>query len=86
MQRLICLFRRKSLNFFLNKVTLDLLDNSNILKRTSAAKCHPSGITVRKKENGGETEELSEGCVLQALEKTSKVIRDIESLLAASGK
>ncbi|XP_056370771.1 uncharacterized protein C5orf34 homolog [Oenanthe melanoleuca] len=63
-----------------------LLDNSNILKRTSAAKSNPSGMTVRKKENGGETEELSEGCVLEALEKTSKVIQDIESLLAVSGK
>lgn len=86
MQRLIFLFRRKRLNFFLNKVTLVLLDNSNFLKRTSAAKSSPSGITVRKKENGGGTEELSEDCVLEALEKTSKVIRDIESLLAASGK
>lgn len=86
MQRLIFLFRRKSLNFFLNKVTLVLLDNSNILKRTSAAKSSPSGITVRKIENGGETEELSEDCVLEALEKTSKAIRDIESLLAASGR
>ncbi|XP_066194689.1 uncharacterized protein C5orf34 homolog [Sylvia atricapilla] len=63
-----------------------LLDNSNILKRTSAAKCNPSDITVGKKENRGETEELREGCVLEALEKTSKVIQDIESLLAASGR
>ncbi|XP_068858149.1 uncharacterized protein C5orf34 homolog isoform X2 [Aphelocoma coerulescens] len=63
-----------------------LLDNSNILRRTSAAKSNPSGITVRKNENRSETEELSEGCVLEALEKTSKVIQDIESLLAASGK
>ncbi|XP_053788551.1 uncharacterized protein C5orf34 isoform X2 [Vidua chalybeata] len=65
--------------------SLVLLDNSNILKGTSAAKSNPSGITVRKKENGGETE-LKEGCVLEALEKTSKVIQDIESLLAASGR
>ncbi|XP_041884331.1 uncharacterized protein C5orf34 homolog isoform X2 [Corvus kubaryi] len=77
---------RKSLKFFLNKVTLVLLDNSNILRRTSAEKSNPSGITVRKNENRSETEELSEGCVLEALEKTSKVIQDIESLLAASGK
>ncbi|KAM4753569.1 LOW QUALITY PROTEIN: uncharacterized protein C5orf34 homolog [Cyanocitta cristata] len=63
-----------------------LLDNSNILRRTSAAKSNPSGVTVRKNENRSETEELSEGCVLEALEKTSKVIQDIESLLAASGK
>uniref|UniRef100_A0A8C0UZT4 DUF4524 domain-containing protein n=1 Tax=Cyanistes caeruleus TaxID=156563 RepID=A0A8C0UZT4_CYACU len=63
-----------------------LLDSSNILKRTSAAKSNPSGIAVRKKENRVETEELSEGYVLEALEKTSKVIQDIERLLAASGK
>ncbi|XP_059692852.1 uncharacterized protein C5orf34 homolog isoform X4 [Haemorhous mexicanus] len=63
-----------------------LLDNSNILKRSSATKSSPSGITARNKENGGETEELSEDCVLEALEKTSKVIQDIESLLAASGR
>ncbi|RLW05370.1 hypothetical protein DV515_00005418 [Chloebia gouldiae] len=63
-----------------------LLDNSNILKGTAAAKSNLSGITVTKKENGGEAEELNEGCVLEALEKTSKVIQDIESLLAASGR
>ncbi|XP_074992360.1 uncharacterized protein C5orf34 homolog isoform X3 [Calonectris borealis] len=63
-----------------------LLDNSNVLERTSAAKTNPSGITVRKTENRSEPEEISEGCVLEALEKTSKVIQDIESLLAASGK
>lgn len=80
----IFFFGRKSLKFFLNKVTLVLLDNSNILRRTSAAKSNPSGI--RKNENRSETEELSEGCILEALEKTSKVIQDIESLLATSGK
>ncbi|XP_072716380.1 LOW QUALITY PROTEIN: uncharacterized protein C5orf34 homolog [Ciconia boyciana] len=63
-----------------------LLDNSNVLERTSAAKNNPSGITVRKMENRSEPKEISEGCVLEALEKTSKVIRDIESLLAASGR
>ncbi|KFZ48563.1 Uncharacterized protein C5orf34, partial [Podiceps cristatus] len=63
-----------------------LLDNSNVLERTSAAKANPSGITVGKTENRSEPEEISEGCVLEALEKTSKVIQDIESLLAASGK
>ncbi|XP_018780040.3 uncharacterized protein C5orf34 homolog isoform X1 [Serinus canaria] len=63
-----------------------LLDNSNILKRSSATKSNLSGITARNKENGGETEELSEDHVLEALEKTSKVIQDIESLLAASGR
>ncbi|XP_068031921.1 uncharacterized protein C5orf34 homolog isoform X2 [Anomalospiza imberbis] len=63
-----------------------LLDNSNMLKLTSAAKSNPSGITVRKKENGIKTEELNEGCILEALEKTSKVIQDIESLLATSGR
>lgn len=72
--------------FFLNKVTLVLLESSNILKRSSATKSNPSGVTVRQKVNGRETEELSEDCVLEALEKTSKVIQDIESLLAASGR
>ncbi|KAM6991458.1 uncharacterized protein C5orf34 homolog isoform 2-T2 [Passerculus sandwichensis] len=62
-----------------------LLDNSNILKRSSATKSNPSSITVRQKENGCETE-LNEDCVLEALEKTSKVIQDIELLLAASGR
>ncbi|KFQ32524.1 Uncharacterized protein C5orf34, partial [Mesitornis unicolor] len=61
-----------------------LLDNSNVLERTTAAKSTPSGITVRKRENEIEPEEITEGCVLQALEKTSEVIKDIESLLAAS--
>ncbi|KAK2521172.1 hypothetical protein Q9233_011162 [Columba guinea] len=63
-----------------------LLDHSNVLERTSAAKTNPSGITVRRTENGSKLEEIGEGCVLEALEKTSKVIQDIESLLAASGK
>ncbi|KFP55271.1 Uncharacterized protein C5orf34, partial [Cariama cristata] len=63
-----------------------LLDNSNVLERTSAAKTNPSDITVRKTENVSEPEEIGEGCVLEALEKTSKVIQDIEYLLAASGK
>ncbi|XP_056180585.1 uncharacterized protein C5orf34 homolog [Falco biarmicus] len=63
-----------------------LLDNSNVLGRTSAAKPNPSGITIRKTENGSEPQEIREGCVLEALEKTSKVIQDIESLLAAAGK
>lgn len=62
------------------------MDNSNVLERSSAAKNNPPGITVRKTEKGSEPEEISEGGVLEALEKTSKVIRDIESLLAASGK
>ncbi|KFU97156.1 PREDICTED: uncharacterized protein C5orf34 homolog, partial [Pterocles gutturalis] len=63
-----------------------LLGNSNVLEGTSAAKTNPSGITVRKTENLSEREEMSEGYILEALEKTSKVIQDIESLLAASGK
>ncbi|XP_075597423.1 uncharacterized protein C5orf34 homolog isoform X1 [Balearica regulorum gibbericeps] len=63
-----------------------LLDNSNVLERTSAAKNNPSGITARKTENGSKPEEINEGCVLEALEKTSRVIQDIESLLAASRK
>ncbi|KAF2976811.1 hypothetical protein EK904_014970 [Melospiza melodia maxima] len=45
---------------------------------------HP-GVYERQKENGRETE-LNEDCVLEALERTSKVIQDIESLLAASGR
>jgi len=72
--------------FFLNKLTLVLLDNSSVLEGTSAAKNTPSGTAVRRTENESEPEELSEGCVLEALEKTSKVIQDIESLLAASRK
>ncbi|XP_061208169.1 uncharacterized protein C5orf34 homolog [Neopsephotus bourkii] len=63
-----------------------LLDNSNVLEGTSAAKNNPSGLTVRKTENESEPEEISEGYVLEALEKTSKVIQDIESLLAACGR
>ncbi|KAM9262176.1 uncharacterized protein C5orf34 homolog [Morus bassanus] len=63
-----------------------LLDNSIVLERTSAAKANPSGIAVRKMENGSELEEISEACVLEALEKTAKVVEDIESLLAASRK
>ncbi|XP_009693606.1 PREDICTED: uncharacterized protein C5orf34 homolog, partial [Cariama cristata] len=54
------------------KITLVLLDNSNVLERTSAAKTNPSDITVRKTENVSEPEEIGEGCVLEALEKTSK--------------
>uniref|UniRef100_A0A8B9C183 Chromosome 5 open reading frame 34 n=1 Tax=Anser brachyrhynchus TaxID=132585 RepID=A0A8B9C183_9AVES len=63
-----------------------LLDNSNVPERTSAAKTNPSTIAVGKTENRSDTEELNEGCILKALEKTSKIIQDIESLLAASGK
>ncbi|XP_054041806.1 uncharacterized protein C5orf34 homolog isoform X2 [Rissa tridactyla] len=63
-----------------------LLDNSNVRERTPAAKTDPSGIAVRKTENGRHPEEMGEGCVLEALEKTSRVIQDIESLLAAAGK
>ena len=85
-RRSIFLLRRKSLIFFLNKLTLVLLDNSSVLEGTSAAKNTPSGTAVRRTENESEPEELSEGCVLEALEKTSKVIQDIESLLAASRK
>lgn len=89
MWRSIFLLRRKSLiyyYFFLNKITLVLLDNSNVRERTPAAKTDPSGIAVRKTENGRHPEEMGEGCVLEALEKTSRVIQDIESLLAAAGK
>ncbi|XP_069736206.1 uncharacterized protein C5orf34 homolog [Phaenicophaeus curvirostris] len=63
-----------------------LLDSSNVLERTAASKNNPSGITVRKTENGNELEESGEVRVLEALEKTSKVIQDIESLLAAFRK
>ncbi|OPJ87171.1 hypothetical protein AV530_015521 [Patagioenas fasciata monilis] len=38
-----------------------LLDRSNVLERTSAAKTNPSGITVRKTENGSKLEEIGEG-------------------------
>ncbi|XP_010119376.1 PREDICTED: uncharacterized protein C5orf34 homolog, partial [Chlamydotis macqueenii] len=62
-----------------------LLDNSNVPERKSA-KTNQSGVTVRRTENGSKSAEISEECVLEALEKTSKVIQDIESLLAASGK
>lgn len=65
---------------------LDILDNSNVPQRTAAAKNNPSTIAVGKTENRTDTEELNEGCILEALEKTSKIIQDIESLLAASGK
>ncbi|XP_064358750.1 uncharacterized protein C5orf34 homolog isoform X2 [Dromaius novaehollandiae] len=63
-----------------------LLENSNVLKRTSAAENNLPGTTVRKMENVSTPEEISQECVLEALEKTSKVIQDIESLLASSGK
>ncbi|KAM6289955.1 uncharacterized protein C5orf34 homolog [Aegotheles albertisi] len=63
-----------------------LLDNSNVLERAPAAKNNPSGFGVRKPENRSKPEEISQGYVLEALGKTSKVIEDIESLLAASGK
>ncbi|XP_065513199.1 uncharacterized protein C5orf34 homolog isoform X2 [Caloenas nicobarica] len=38
-----------------------LLDHSNVLERTSAVKTNPSGITVRKTENGSKLEEIGEG-------------------------
>ncbi|CAN0339778.1 unnamed protein product [Bubo scandiacus] len=60
-----------------------LLDNSNVLERTSAVKTNPSGITARRTKKGSELEGISEACVLKALEETSKVVQDIESLLAA---
>ncbi|KFU92246.1 Uncharacterized protein C5orf34, partial [Chaetura pelagica] len=63
-----------------------LLDNSNVLERTSATKTNPSGAAARKTESGSGPEEIGEGHVLEALEKTSKAIQDIESLLAGSGK
>lgn len=72
--------------FFLNKITLVLLDNSNVLERASAAKTNPSGTAVRRTGQGSEPADVGEGCVLEALEKTSKVIQDIESLLAAAGR
>ncbi|XP_068781772.1 uncharacterized protein C5orf34 isoform X1 [Struthio camelus] len=63
-----------------------LLENSNVLKRTFAAKNNPPGTPGRKAENVSEPEEISKERILEALEKTSKVIQDIESLLASSGK
>lgn len=60
-----------------------LLDNSNVLERTSAAKIN---LSVRKTESGSGPEEMSEGHVLEALQNTSRIIQDIESLLASAGK
>lgn len=60
-----------------------LLDNSNVLERTSAAK---NNLSVRKTESGSGPEEMSEGHVLEALQNTSRIIQDIESLLASAGK
>ncbi|XP_062455391.1 uncharacterized protein C5orf34 homolog isoform X3 [Rhea pennata] len=62
-----------------------LLENSNVLKRISADNSL-SGITGRKTGNVSTPKEISKECILEALEKTSKVIQDIESLLASSKK
>ncbi|XP_027736675.1 uncharacterized protein C5orf34 homolog [Empidonax traillii] len=65
---------------------LEKIQRFNFFLDSSNAPEGTSGIAVRKNESRSELEELSVGCVLEALEKTSKVIQDIESLLAASGK
>lgn len=62
-----------------------LLQNSNVLNKTSAMKNNPSHITDRQPENSL-PEDIGERSISEALEKTSKVIQDIESLLASSGK
>lgn len=59
------------------------MDNSNVLEGTSAAK---SNLSVKKTESGIDPEEISKGHVLEALQNTSRVIQDIESLLASAGK
>ncbi|XP_065596033.1 uncharacterized protein C5orf34 homolog [Cyrtonyx montezumae] len=60
-----------------------LLDNSNVLEGTSTAK---SNLSVEKEASGSDPEEISEGRVLEALQNTSRIIQDIESLLASAGK
>ncbi|XP_015704143.1 uncharacterized protein C5orf34 homolog [Coturnix japonica] len=60
-----------------------LLDNCNVLEGTSAAKNSPS---AKKSESGTDPEEMCEGHVLEALQNTSRIIQDIESLLARAGK
>ncbi|XP_067401697.1 uncharacterized protein C5orf34 homolog [Emydura macquarii macquarii] len=62
-----------------------LLENSNVPNKNSAAKHNPSHITDRPPENSL-PEDISKRSVSEALEKTSKVIQDIESLLLSSGK
>nr|XP_005282249.1 uncharacterized protein C5orf34 homolog isoform X3 [Chrysemys picta bellii]XP_005282250.1 uncharacterized protein C5orf34 homolog isoform X3 [Chrysemys picta bellii] len=62
-----------------------LLQNSNVPNKTSAMKNNPSHITERRPENSL-PEDIGERSISAALEKTSKVIQDIESLLASSGK
>ncbi|XP_050802922.1 uncharacterized protein C5orf34 homolog isoform X3 [Gopherus flavomarginatus] len=62
-----------------------LLQNSNVPNKTSAMKNNPSHITDRQPENSL-PEDIGERSISEALEKTSKVIQDIESLLASSRK
>ncbi|XP_073199991.1 uncharacterized protein C5orf34 homolog isoform X4 [Lepidochelys kempii] len=62
-----------------------LLQNSNVPNKTSSMKNNPSHITDRQPENSL-PEDIGEQSISEALEKTSKVIQDIESLLASSGK
>ncbi|CAM4669157.1 unnamed protein product [Lepidochelys kempii] len=64
---------------------LVLLQNSNVPNKTSSMKNNPSHITDRQPENSL-PEDIGEQSISEALEKTSKVIQDIESLLASSGK
>ncbi|KAM9138186.1 uncharacterized protein C5orf34 homolog isoform 3-T3 [Pangshura tecta] len=62
-----------------------LLQNSNVPNKTLAMKNNPSHITDRQPENSL-PEDIGERSISEALEKTSKIIQDIESLLASSGK
>nr|XP_006139574.1 uncharacterized protein C5orf34 homolog isoform X2 [Pelodiscus sinensis]XP_025035475.1 uncharacterized protein C5orf34 homolog isoform X2 [Pelodiscus sinensis]XP_025035476.1 uncharacterized protein C5orf34 homolog isoform X2 [Pelodiscus sinensis] len=62
-----------------------LLENSNVPNKTPAMKNNLSHITDRQPENSL-SEDMSKRSISEALEKTSKVIQDIESLLASSGK
>ncbi|XP_032636715.1 uncharacterized protein C5orf34 homolog isoform X1 [Chelonoidis abingdonii] len=62
-----------------------LLQNSNVPNKTSAMKNNPSHITDGQPENSL-PEDIGERSISEALEKTSKVIQDIESLLASSRK
>ncbi|XP_019373442.1 PREDICTED: uncharacterized protein C5orf34 homolog [Gavialis gangeticus] len=63
-----------------------LLENSRVPSKTAAVKCDLPCITNRLPENISLPEEIGKNGVLEALEKTSKAIQDIESFLSTSGK
>ncbi|XP_074852064.1 uncharacterized protein C5orf34 homolog [Carettochelys insculpta] len=77
--------RPKQFDVSLTQQLLVLLENSNIPNQIPAKKNNPSRITDRQPENSS-PEDISKRRISEALEKTSKVIQDIESLLASSGK